>query len=221
MKKFIYLIIMLLLFMFNGNDVKADCDENIDELKVEAKKIEITYKLNEEYYVNEEKVTGTFIIEIKNMPSTMFARILGPDIYIWYEEDNVIVKDGIEDGTKKIAIYSEKCGIHLRTVSVKIPKYNKYSEREECIGIDTEELDVCDKWYPYELNESTFQYKINKYIEKQQEKQEQQIEKEKTKVMDTIIEFLKNYYIYIIMGIVTIVLITLLIVVRKKRYSLE
>ena len=217
-----YLTIMLLLFMFCNNNVNAICSsESLKKYELEAKKIEVNYQYNDDYYINDKKVDGMFNVEIKNIPYGTYAQIEGTNIKFRYEEDNRTIIKGIESGIKKIIIYHDYCNEELRYITLNLPKYNKYSERTECIGVDTEKLDVCDKWYPYELNESTFQSKLKEYNKKQEQIQEEAKEIEKTKTINSIIDFLLKYYIYIIITIILVVLLISIITIKKKRYSLE
>ena len=76
--------------------------------------------------------------------------------------------------------------------------------------------------YKYQLNESTFQRKIKEYKEaKEQEENEIKKESKISIFFNKVVEFLKNYYLYIIGIIVLVVSVTIYIVVRKKRYTLE
>lgn len=220
MKKIKYLTLMLLLFMIKNNDVNAICrDSAIEPYRNEAEKIEIFYSYNDAYYVDGNKINGTYKIELKNMQDKMYAQILGMDTKFGYEEDNLVIIEGVESGIQNLAIYYEPCNERLKIIKLNLPKYNKYSDREECIGISAVELDVCDKWYPYELNESTFHYKLTEFHKKQQLKEE--VQKDENKELKSIINFWENYNIYIILGIIVVISLFILIVIKRKKYSLE
>ena len=132
-----------------------------------------------------------------------------------------MILNGVESGIKKIYIYTVEVPTYLRTITVNIPKYNYYSEREECNGISKEELDVCDKWYKYELNETTFLKKINEYKKTQEENKDNNNQSKIQIIFNNIVNFLKSYFIYIIIFIVIVCSITIYITIRKKKYSLE
>ncbi len=228
MRKIIYIFSILVMFCIDIGVVNAAYDKNQELLKKyieQAENVKVKYILDEEYTdTNGNQVNGMFKLEITGLTNELTVRLFGAEEYYYYLEDDgvdgIITITGVESGIKKIGIYYQQYAL-VKTISVNIPKYNYYSERIECEGISGEELDVCGKWYEYELNESTFLYKVNKYKESQ-DKLEEEKEKNKFSIFfNNIVDFLLDYYIYIIIVIVSIALITLFIVIRKKRYSLE
>lgn len=227
MRKIIYIFSILVMFCIDIGVVNAAYDKNQELLKKyieQAENVKVKYILDEEYTdTNGNQVNGMFKLEITGLTDDLKIRVLGTEEYYYTSDaiDGIITITGVESGIKKIGVYYRKYVTLVKTISVNIPKYNYYSERIECEGISGEELDVCGKWYEYELNESTFIYKVNKYKESQEKLEE---EKEQNKVsifFNNIVNFLLDYYIYIIIVIVSIAFITLFIVIRKKRYSLE
>lgn len=227
MRKIIYIFSILVMFCIDIGVVNAAYDKNQELLKKyieQAENVKVKYILDEEYTdTNGNQVNGMFKLEITGLTDDLKIRVLGTEEYYYTSDaiDGIITITGVESGIKKIGVYYRKYVTLVKTISVNIPKYNYYSERIECEGISGEELDVCGKWYEYELNESTFLYKVNKYKESQ-EKLEEEKEKNKFSIFfNNIVDFLLDYYIYIIIVIVSIALITLFIVIRKKRYSLE
>lgn len=227
MRKIIYIFSILVMFCIDIGVVNAAYDKNQELLKKyieQAENVKVKYILDEEYTdTNGNQVNGMFKLEITGLTDDLKIRVLGTEEYYYTSDaiDGIITITGVESGIKKIGVYYRKYVTLVKTISVNIPKYNYYSERIECEGISGEELDVCGKWYEYELNESTFLYKVNKYKESQ-EKLEEEKEKNKFSIFfNNIVNFLLDYYIYIIIVIVSIALITLFIVIRKKRYSLE
>ncbi len=224
MKKILYAIIFIMCFTFKINDIYADELEKILEpYKKEAEKVTARYQLDENYTdENDNKKNGIFIIEISNLTEDLKVKIDDGDFIRYDKTDNgTLILNGIESGIKKIYIYSVKVPTYLRTITVNIPKYNYYSEREECNGISKEELDVCDKWYKYELNETTFLKKINEYKKTQEENKDNNNQSKIQIIFNNIVNFLKSYFIYIIIFIVIVCGITIYITIRKKKYSLE
>ncbi len=223
MKNIRYIILALLLCTFNIEKVKAGiCDElDVNGGKERANKVTATYKLNEDYYVDENRVTGTFVIEVKDLPTDMYVQIMGTDIQLKSDTDTTVSIDGITSGTKKLGIYFKRCTIRLGTITLNIPKYNTFADRVECSGIDPEELNVCDKWYPYTISEGEFLSKIKEYNDSYDERQKEKEKKERDEFIQQIVDFLTEYYLYIIVSIVLIIVIVVVIIVKKKRYSLE
>ena len=224
MKKILYVIIFIMCFTFKINDIyAAKTDEFLETQKKEAEKVTAKYQLDENYTdENGNKKNGMFIIEINNLTENLKVKIDDGDFIRYDKTDNgKLILNGVESGIKKIYIYSVKAPTFLRTITVNIPKYNYYSEREECNGISKEELDVCDKWYKYELNETTFLKKINEYKKTQEENKDNNNQSKIQIIFNNIVNFLKSYFIYIIIFIVIVCSITIYITIRKKKYSLE
>lgn len=219
-----FTLITIICLLIGSNKVYADAlDDLLRPYKDEANKITTSYQYNDNYVdENGNKKNGMFTIKIKGITNNLKIRIDDSEKYYYYEDTNngELIIDSVESGLKKVNIYSIKYSKFLKAINVSIPKYNYYSERTECKGIT--DLDVCDKWYEYELNESIFQKKIQDY--KEEKKLENNEIKKESKIsifFNNIFEFLKNYYLYIIGSIVLIVSITIYIVIRKKKYTLE
>ena len=229
MRKIIFVLIAFVMFSINIYNVNAAYDKYLEPYKefVElAEKVEVKYILDTEY-VDEEgnPKNGMFKIEIRGLSEELKIRLLDKEeewYYLRDAVDDVITINGVESGVKRIGIYYREYVTLLRTIRVNIPVYNYYSERMECQGISGDELDVCDPWYKYELNESTFLSKINKYNENQEKiNSEKKNENKVVSFFNEVIEFLMDYFIYIIVGIILIVSITVFVIIRKKQYSLE
>lgn len=227
MKKIQYILFITTLFLFGNIAVNAGiCDDDyLESYKQHANNLKITYELDEEYVdSNGVHQNGIYKISVTGLEKYTSIRIKELDKKVSYSKENQgnVTLTGIESGIKKVSIYFDNCDILLRLVTLNIPIYNKYADREECKGIT--DLDVCDETYEYELNESTFQYKLKKYNEKKQEELEEEEKNKESKVsivFNNIVEFLKDYYLYIVISIVVIVAVTGYFVLRKRRYTLE
>lgn len=217
-----FTLITIICLIIGNNKVYADAlDDLLRPYKEKANKITASYQYNDNYVdENGNKKNGMFILKINGMNDELKIRIDNSEKYYYYEDTNngELIIDSVDSGLKKINIYSVKYSKFLKAINVSIPKYNYYSERIECEGITG--LDVCDKWYEYELNESIFQKKIQDY--KEEKKLEDKNNESKISIFfNNVFEFLKNYYLYIIGTIVLITSITIYIVIRKKKYTLE
>lgn len=219
------IIFIISLFLVNNIYINAAvCDkENINIIKNQASEVSIKYEKDEEYINSQgEKEKGIYKIKISGLKEDMSVRIKSLNINEKYTDENKgdITLSGIESGIKKISIYFDICNELLITNTLNIPIFNKYSEREECNGIT--DLDVCKEDYQYELNESIFQKKLKDYKElKEQENNSKKKENKITETFNVVIEFLKSYYLYIISAILIVVFVTIYILIRKKRYTLE
>lgn len=221
-RKVLFIIIVLLINNVSVNATMCD-DDWIDKLKENASKVSITYEMDNDYVnANGEKEKGIYKIIVTGLEEYTSIRSKELKINEEYTDDNqgnIIIKN-IESGIKRVSIYSNTCNTLLLTKTLNIPVFNKYSQREECNGIT--DLDVCMEDYKYQLNESIFQKKIKEYKEaKEQEENEIKKESKISIFFNNFVEFLKNYYLYIIGIIVLVVSVTIYIVVKKKRYTLE
>lgn len=228
MKKIQYILFITTLFLFGNIAVNAGiCDDvTINEFKNKADNLKITYELDETYVdSNGVHQNGIYKISVTGLEKFISVKFYDLNIEETYSKENQgnITLNGVESGIKKVGIYYTRCADKLlKIVTLNIPIYNKYADREECKGIT--DLDVCDETYEYELNESTFQYKLKKYNEKKQEELEEEEKNKESKVsivFNNIVEFLKDYYLYIVISIVVIVAVTGYFVLRKRRYTLE
>ena len=224
MKEIKKILFTITLLVINSISVKAGiCDkDNLDILKEHASKVSITYEMDNDYVNNNgEKEKGMYKIIIKGLEEYTSIRIKELNVNESYTEENKgdITLTNIESGIKKINIYFDRCDELLVTKTLNIPVFNKYSQREECINIT--DLDVCKENYKYQLNESTFLKKIKEYNETKKQEQKDQKENRIAILFSNIIEFLKNYYLYIIGAILLIISITVYMLIKKKKYTLE
>lgn len=221
MKKYIYILFAITILILPTLKVNAVYDKEkeyyLDQIK-EAEQVEFKYYINNNYYDDEgNKINGIFNLEISNIKDYMKIKIYDLDINLTSEDiiEGKITLDNIPSGIKKLGIYNDQYNYLLKSITLNIPKYNYYAEKEECI--DKEDLDVCDKWYEYELNDSTFNYKIKKYEENRKNLPKQN----NNNNSNIFIKFLSKYYIYIISPIILIAIIIIFIISKKKRYSLD
>lgn len=124
--------------------------------------------------------------------------------------------------THKILIYassSTNCADQvLATKMVAIPKYNSYSEREECVGIEAFKL--CQRWYAGSFTEEEFQQQTKIYkANLTNSSEEKQKKEEKTSILNKFFDLYKErLLISITSSIILIFMIILIIkiIVKKK-----
>lgn len=202
-------IILLLAFKTN---VKADnllCSESdIARAKAEADKINVNYQLI-------ENTKGLYNVTITGLIDTFYIKNGQTDEY-YKKVDNVIKISGVEGGKQSYKVVYHPCDNKvIKTITIKIPKYNEYADNEICKGVSIDKIVECDEWYQGTINESKVKEKVAKYNE---ENTNDVNHKENDNI---IINFLLNYYIYIIAIIIIIVIATLIIIKRKKASILE
>ena len=113
-----------------------------------------------------------------------------------------------EPGTYRIDIVGKKqaCDDILKTINLKLIKYNPYSEDPLCKGI--EEFVLCQPTYEKELDYDTFVSRVNTYKKTKQNKidKEQNNQKENTN-LDKIKSYIKENLVQIIIIIIFIILV--------------
>lgn len=211
MKKILYTLVTLFLFLININNVHAItyCDDtDFKRIKEIASNITINHELlrndlNELYY----KVT------INGLTDELYVKEDLNNVTISKDEPYI---DLNEPGNLKFkVIYTTCASTVVRKITYKVPRYNKFAYREECNGISKDELKVCDEWYDGVLTENQFLLEIEKYNKKNND-----IKKDDVKE-NVVLTFLKNYYLYILIPLSVIIIVVIYIVIRNKRYKLD
>lgn len=231
MKKKILLIIFMFIFVPHVN---ADCDnDRINELKNLAKNVEITYELDtnddnleeNDYSVNnvgESIPQGNMRIIISGLTEGFLIKDTTYDRTFNYSDvkDGIIVIRNELNGSRTFKVYSTECNKDVRSIFIKIPRYNNYSTDSLCEGISGDDLSVCGMWYEKDIDYETFKQTVEDYKKKVTEQKRIEEKKEKS-IIDKTVDFLKNNYLYFIIGIVVIIIIAIIIKVRRKRSVLE
>lgn len=226
MKNIKYLIISLFLLCLNFTYVKASCtSEELSSLKEEIKKIKITYKhLGEIINDDGSKSYDKFLVTAKNIPEGVYVH-LSPMTEENFDESTDDLKIKLTTGTWYYNMYSSKCETVVDIITVKLPRFNIYSLDPLCEGIDSDDFQLCSKYYEYEFSRETFEKKVNAYrAENNIGKTDNNDEKENNNILKTILDFIENYNLFIAGGL-TIVLIILIVIIviskKKKRKVLE
>jgi len=214
-----YLIITIILFLFRIPNTNASTCDNADILRVKgiANDITIEYVINEEYYKN-----NYFDVKITGLPEELYIKeeTTGDTYKINLEENEMLEIPELKSGNYTFKIYYFKCNNKLiRTINLKIPKYNNYANHPLCKDITKEEVEECYEWYQGDLTEETLKEKIDEY-NKELEMKKAEEEKNNT-LFNRIKKILLNYYIYIIPAALIIIIITTMIIVNRKRNILE
>lgn len=219
MKKKHIILSFLLFFSAMTNVNAAICGKtDIIKVKEEAQDITIEYKLVQNND-GSDNVSGLFDIKMNGLSEKFIIEEETTNKSYAPNASGTLLLENVEGGNLIFKIYYKNCNKKLmRTIKLNLPKYNVYSLRKECEGINEDDLEICGKWYQGELNDEIFNKKIKEYQEELQKEQEK--EKNKT-IFEKVIEIILDYYIYIISTIMIIVTITLVITVKRRRASLE
>ena len=216
--------------------VKADCsNDEWKSLKDTAKSVEITYdydnsgipfdsELYTAYSVDDDGMAipyGDIKITISGVSEQVYIK----DVTYKRTFYSSAFKEGVlelhyeKNGSRKFEVYSDKCSKSLRTIHVKIPKYNAFSEDPYCYGIEDGDLSVCKKWYDGELDFETFEKKVLEYKDKLKEKEAEM--RWKNSIVYKTIDFVVNNYESIFIFIVAVLVILGLVFVIRKRSELK
>lgn len=222
-KIFLFLSFLLLLLPSHVNGADICSSSKYNKLKREAFNAELKYDLK-----FDEAHKSYFIVTVYNVSNNLMIRyngsILTPD-----SENKIVIPTFFDGGTtyeiKFYGGYKTACiEEYIYSKKIAIPKYNVYSERDECI--EYEEFKLCNKFYPGEIqNDTEFEEKLEEYKKSIAKKKPVELEREKN-IFEKIIEFYMDNII--ITGPITVVLAVGLIVYiinrlirRKKRIKLD
>ena len=230
MKKIYYIIfIVLSLFAFSIK-TKAVC--NLEEEKLKASKIEVSYDINLEAYKQTGKY-NQYSIKFYNISNSIKVYDAKLDrTFAYFAKDNYVNDRSYADdytvGTHYFSVYSSYCTEAISTITIKIPKFNEYSVDPLCEGITEEELAVCGKWYDNRnISYNDFVKTVNNYkksngINDNTDDDNNNVENDNNTLLNTINEFVRNNYLYVAGGaVIILILIIVLIAIRRKRGRLE
>ena len=216
-----YLTLTLALSLIGMNKSYAACtQEQLDAFKLVEKEYKITYELNHQtklynvIFHRDINKNYTYAID-SNMNKN-------ENIYV---TDNVITYKNISPGEYTIEIIDtdDSCKDAYKTITIKVPRYNKYSEDQLCEGI--EEFYLCQENYEKEIDRETFESRVNTYKikkEKDDNKQEEiETNKEYDKGLLEIIEYIQENLtqVIIITVFIILIIITTIVTVKQSRKS--
>ena len=230
MKKKLLLLVLTFVFV---PQVKADCDrEALNNLSKMAENIEITSELDitledqytgkRDYSIDDEgkpiprgnmKIIISGMSEEFKIVDETYNRTF---MYSDFTDGILIVKSEL-NGQRRFKVYSSECNEVVRTINIKIPRYNIYSTDPLCEGISEDELAICGMWYEKEVDYATFEKMVNNYKEKKAQEEAENSQG----IIEKVISFFSNYYLYFIIGAVVIAIVALIIIIRRKRSVLE
>lgn len=161
---FIFVFLFLILAPFKVDAIPLCSTKIFNELKTKAYNVKFNYELkqNEEgdYY---------FSVSIANLTEELEVRYNG-QTYSYSKDDPIIEMIPNFTGNKTYEFdiyvtYGHTCvGEKAYTKRLTLPKYNPFSELDECI--EYEEFPLCSKWYKGNIPDyNYFTQKLNEYID--------------------------------------------------------
>lgn len=195
MKKNIFIVLAFLFSAFLVN-IPVDVDaarvlctsSTLSKMRSKAYSVKFNYEL-----VYDENAGYYFQIYINNLTEELEVEY-GGLTYSYNPDKSVITMVPMFDGGatyefKIYAAYGYPCvGELLYTKNLKVPKYNRYSEYEECI--EYEEFPLCNKWYQGDIpNQEYFYQKLEEYKKSLVVETPPVIEEEDPTVIEKILAF--------------------------------
>ena len=219
MKKNIYKILLLLVLTLSPYLVKADC--TTEEIK-HFREIEDDYKVTYEF----DKETKTYTLTFYNPEPDMYDFVItngGFENNCETINDNSAVCTNVtsKNYTIEVVGFTDSCEDTLKTITLKLPKYNEYSEDPLCNGI--EEFVLCQPTYDKEIDRDTFESRVATYKKNLESKETK--EEVKVKEESKIIRYIKDNLIQIIVVSVFVIMLIITIILTansiKKSRRLE
>ena len=224
MRKIKFIIVFLVFFIFiNVKAIDSCTNEELGRLKELANNVEIKYEYElKEYETEYIDESGNSIIDIMANYKLNIINDSSDLKYIYTIGDNKYQYDSNEDSLTSIELsqgdnlnisivaYSNNLcsGKVLKSMSITLPYYNKYSKNEECLNYP--DFKYCKELLDDYITEEVFQKELNKY-KKSPDNNSDPI---------SINKVISLTYIYYFMGgfvvIVIIVIISLSIKKRRK-----
>lgn len=218
MKKRNYLLIVgffILMLLFTPKvDAVLCTSKKYTTLKSEAYRVTLTYELK-----FDSKHQHYFEVTAMNVGKNVMVKRNGYYIEPTKDNDTFVVAYRV-DGGKEFEVniyggYDTACPEEfLYTKKITLPKYNKYSEREECI--EYEEFNLCNKWYSgYIGSDKEFDDALAQYIKSITKEEPNNIPEKEQSFFEKIIDFYTSNLIITLPITIFIVLLIVFIVVRK------
>lgn len=224
MKSLIKYFFAMLIFFFSCNIIYAECDDKtISNLKLQANNIEINYKYNYDLY-NEDfdlEIVNIFDIYVTGLTNEMYLYVEfdGQGVNYYYDDliDGILKINTINGGsTLKLIVYSTECNQKIKTINYTLPYYNLYSDDELCKQYA--DASVCSEFLDYDITYKDFKNKIDEYINKINGNTNSN---DNNNLFSKLIDFIKNYYIYILISVGIVVCMVIGIIIHKKRGELN
>ena len=211
MKKINHTIFTMMLFLICITNTYAACtQEDFDNFK----KVEDEYTVKYEF----DKTTKTYKITFHFSDIEKYSYDMTDIITkLKYENstDKSLTYSGLTPGeyTIKVISLTDGCNDELKTIELKLPKYNNFSEDPLCEGI--EEFVLCSPTYGKELDYETFVSRVNTY-KKTKEKKETQATDDLSKGENSFLKYIEENIWKIIIVLSFIILLTITIIITAK-----
>ena len=215
MKKTGLLLILTLLFLLPINiRVLACSSKERSNLKKIISNINISY----DYSII--KNNAIFSIKLNNLNSKLYMKDqFGHTYYFNNLSNNELVLPNYSDGKSyRFDFFGlDSCGDeNVGSLYVTTPNYNFYYKLDVCD--DAKEYELCQKWASHSLSRSEFIEKVKQYKASKNLIDNTKANK-KISVIDFIMNFIRMYGLYVIIGIAIIIIIIKIIKYKKDSFG--
>lgn len=208
------LILGMIFILFINSEVYAVCDTaDISRLKNIAKNVEVSYEHN--VYGNFGDVNSELVSVYDFTVSGLTDELLIIDNNGNRYYDNMAI-DGVinfraSSGKNNIYIFSRVCSnVLLDTRTFDLSVFNFNSLDEECQKEEFKELDICSEFF---INDKEI-------ISSEEFKEEiVKVKEERKGKLYKIIKIVKNNLLYVIIGVLIIVIISVILFLRHRKRS--
>lgn len=205
-----YIVLILMLSLLNINKTHAVCSkEEIDTFKKIENKFKVTYEFN--------KGSKDYTLKFKTPNQSSFDYIIYTDVKLDCEKINEEETEcyNFPPNTYDLAIIglTDTCDDELKTLTLKLDRYNSFSEDPLCEGI--EEFVLCQPTYNKEVDYETFVSRVNTYKKTKLKEEQERLENE-TQQENEIITYIKDNFIQIIIITIFVILVIITTIVSFK-----
>ena len=235
MKKILFCISLFVFWLSTVycDPITEEEDNKInDHLKELASKVKYKYeKVSDVYDADGNYIKHGYKVTAENLTDEIYAcAVKGteisnlclsytePDTPDEERQDYVYLSNEDYD---RFVVYGYNVFLEFASEDIKVSKYNVYSEREECNGVDITKFRACDPYYEYEVTDNIFDYQLNEYnknINNKDDNTSSDSKKNNDSKKDnsiSFIDYIKKYGVYI--GIIAIVFIIGAILYKKRK----
>ena len=192
------LIFLVSFFAFVPSSSALMCS---NELKVEYQNMAKNISVNYEYIETNDDVT--FTIKFSNIPEGFSIHDYKQGITYNYSGSELVIP-AEKNKSYSFNIYYPDTPCHMEVLYkhyITIPAYNKYYKDELCKGI--EDYKLCSKWLNITYSYDEWKTKIINYKKSIKQDEQKNDTYEKT-MIDKIIEFYSDYYMFILPGVIIV-----------------
>lgn len=214
--KIIAIVLFISLFLVSEKVNAGLCTSGAyNKLKKEAYNVKFSYEMQ-----RDTNGQVYFTVTVMNFTENVIL-IQGDSVYEFKNTgDTFNLTQTFKGGeTIKFSLYggydTDCVEEYLYSKSLKIPKYNTYSELDECF--EYEEFELCNKWYQGNIpSEAYFMQKLEEYKESIKPVEEEKKVEEEKSLFEQVINFYVDNIIFTLPLTILVIGIIIFIIVRKE-----